>query len=182
MKRIFNKNTKEEYTIGQPVTLSYKDAKGNLISFNTNFLTEDWVAHLVGLGVLVLGDAHEQHKKEEAAVNYDLGFYIEKIGKKCGMERDAAIDLFNALYNLNPVSAFSLLLKQIAFELDKKYPDHIRDSKRIFSVSTTNGTIIEIPVKTIKSYRNFAAFRSVEDARVACKICRGMLKDMFKNG
>lgn len=181
MKRIFNRNTKEEYTLGQPVSLSYKDAKGNSINFNTNFLTEELVDYLVGLGVLVLIDAHEQSKEKTATVNLDLGYYIEKIGKKCGMERDAAIDLFNALYNLNPVSAFSMVLKQIALELDKKYPDHIRDSKRIFSVSTTNGTIIEIPVKTIRSYRNFAAFRSIEDAKVACKICRAMLKDMFKN-
>ena len=111
MKRIFNRNTKEEYTLGQPVSLSYKDAKGNSINFNTNFLTEELVAYLVGLGVLVLIDAHEQSKEKTTTVNLDLGYYIEKIGKKCGTNTDLNRPKFAIM---NPELTYTLPPYQIA--------------------------------------------------------------------
>lgn len=179
MKRIFNKTTKEEYFIGQPISVSYKDDSGNSVNVVANHLTPELVKWLFEAGVVAISDAHP--KNDNPSISKDINDYIVKVGKKCGLDRDGSMHLFGALYKVSPVSAFSLVLKQIALELDKKYADHIRDSKQIFSVSTTNGTIIEIPVKTIRSFRNFAAFRTLEDAKFACRVCRELLKDMFSD-
>ena len=42
-----------------------------------------------------------------------------------------------------------------------------------------DGRITKANKAHIKNYRNFAAFRSVEDARIACRFLKGSLKEMF---
>ena len=71
---------------------------------------------------------------------------------------------------VNLGSVISLLLKTIAVELDKKYPDHIKNSKEIYSISLISGKIGKIYKEKIKSFNNFAAFRTMEDAEVAYHI------------
>lgn len=68
------------------------------------------------------------------------------------------------------------LLKEIAIEMDHRYIDNIKDSKEVFSISSLNGNIVKLNKNRIKNYRNFAAFRSKEEARMA----RYILKDYFK--
>lgn len=45
-----------------------------------------------------------------------------------------------------------------------------------------DGRITKANKAHIKNYRNFAAFRSVSDAKIACSIVRDVLKEMFKSG
>jgi hypothetical protein len=42
-----------------------------------------------------------------------------------------------------------------------------------------DGRIYKVNKAHIKNYRNFAAFRSIEDAKTACKILREILKSMY---
>ena len=44
-----------------------------------------------------------------------------------------------------------------------------------------DGRITKANKAHIKNYRNFAAFRTVEDAKTACSIVRDILKELFKN-
>lgn len=179
MKRFFDKRTKKEFFLGKPIKLSYKDEMGNNVVVEANILTPDLAAFLVSRGVLVTSDAH--HQPANPGVPMDLEYYGNKIGAKLGLSPEKAKDFFNAVGSVSPVTVWSLFMKQIALELDKKYPDHIRDSKHIFVVSAINGLIAELPKSQIRSYMNFAAFRSVEDARVACKLTRHILKEMFSD-
>ena len=73
-------------------------------------------------------------------------------------------------------------MREIAIELDLKYKDHIQDSPKIYVVSLLDGRITEANKAHIKNYKNFAAFRSIEDAKIACRITRDILKEMFKSG
>ena len=83
------------------------------------------------------------------------------------------------LFKMNPSALFSVLLKEIAIDLDKQYPDHINNCSEVYVISTLNGKINKIPRHYIKNFRNFSAFRTLEDARTACIILSDLLKYMF---
>ena len=80
-----------------------------------------------------------------------------------------------------PAAALSIILREIATELDKKYKDHIEKSPEIYVISTLDGRITKANKAHIRNYRNFAAFRTIEDAKIACKIVKPILKEMFKS-
>ena len=44
-----------------------------------------------------------------------------------------------------------------------------------------DGRITKANKAYIKNYRNFAAFRTIEDAKIACRIVKPILKEMFKS-
>lgn len=118
----------------------------------------------------------------EAAVPMDLSYYVNKLAEKKGWKPEKMSNFLNNLADLNLGAAFQVVLREVAIELDKKYADHIEKSEEIYCVSLTNGHIFKADKKFIKNYRNFAAFRTLDDVKLACRITRGLLKDMFKSG
>lgn len=112
----------------------------------------------------------------------NISYYINSFANRKGWSVELAEKFINSLSGINKSLAFSLLLREVAIELDKKYEDHIEDSEEIYCISTSNGHIFKADKKFIKNYRNFAAFRTMEDAKTAAKILRGYLRDMFKSG
>lgn len=118
----------------------------------------------------------------EKAVPTDLGYYVNSLAQKKGWKPEKMAGFLNNLSEINLSAVFSVILREVAVELDKKYEDHIEKSEEIYCVSTLNGHIFKADKKFIKNFRNFAAFRTIDDAKLACKITRGLLKDMFKSG
>lgn len=118
----------------------------------------------------------------EKAVPTDLAYYINNLAQKKGWKPEKMANFLNSLSEINLGAAFQVILKEVAVELDKKYEDHIEKSEGIYGVSLTNGHIFKVDKKFIKNFRNFAAFRTSDDAKLACKITRGLLKSMFKSG
>lgn len=110
-----------------------------------------------------------------------IEFYFNRISERTGMPFEGVVQWINSIIDVYPVAAFSILLREIAVYLDYKYPDHIRESESIYVISVEDGTIKKQCKSHIKNYENFAAFRSIEDAKKACKILKPMLKSMFKN-
>ena len=111
----------------------------------------------------------------------DINFYIEKIAARLGWKPEK---VYSYLYNADsilPAAAFSMVLREIAVELDKKYEDHIENSPEIYVISMLDGRITKANKAYIKNYRNFAAFRTIEDAKIACRIVKPILKEMFKS-
>ena len=66
---------------------------------------------------------------------------------------------------------------KVPMELDY----YIEKSPEIYIISTLDGRITKANKAHIKNYRNFAAFRTIEDDKIACTITRDILKEMFKN-
>lgn len=118
----------------------------------------------------------------ENAVPVDLTYYVDKLAEKKGWKHEKMDGFLNNLSEINLGAAFQVILREVAVELDKKYEDHIEKSEEIYCVSSTNGHIFKADKKFIKNFRNFSAFRTLDDAKLACKITRGLLKDMFKSG
>lgn len=114
-------------------------------------------------------------------VPMDMGFYIEKIAARPGWKPEKAYNYLNSVDSIFPAAAFSMVLREIAIELDKKYEDHIENSPEIYVISMLDGRITKANKAHIKNYRNFAAFRTIEDAKIACRIVKPILKEMFKS-
>ena len=113
-------------------------------------------------------------------VPMDINFYIEKIAARLGWKPEKVYNYLNNVDSILPAAAFSMVLREIAVELDKRYEDHIENSPEIYVISMLDGRITKANKAHIKNYRNFAAFRSVSDAKIACSIVRDILKEMFK--
>lgn len=121
-------------------------------------------------------------KKEVNISENDLAFYVGKIAQRLGWRHEKASGYLNNLDFIYPAAAFTIVLREIAIELDKKYEDHIEKSPEIYVISMLDGRITKANKVHIKNYRNFAAFRTIEDAKIACRITRDILKEMFKSG
>ena len=117
----------------------------------------------------------------ESEVPMELEYYIQKIAEKLGWKIEKVYNYLNSVDTILPAAAFSMVLREVAIELDKKYEDHIEKSPEIYVISMLDGRITKANKAYIKNYRNFAAFRSVSDAKIACSIVRDILKEMFKN-
>lgn len=117
----------------------------------------------------------------ESPDTVNLDFFIEKIAKKKGWKVEKTVGWLNSIAELNTATLFCIILREIAVYLDTKYEDHIENSEKIYVVSLFDGRIHEVNKAHIKNYRNFAAFRTIEDAKFACNLLRNPLKGMFKN-
>lgn len=80
-------------------------------------------------------------------------------------------------------AGFSVVLRALAVLLDRKYPDHINnaDVDKYFTIDMTNGRVCEVPKSKIKNFRNFAAFRSIDDIKIATKVLRPFIKELWPN-
>lgn len=100
----------------------------------------------------------------------------------CNKTRITSIDMssiLDALEGANHWAVVQLLLKEIAIELDKKYDNHINNSEKIYAISNQDGRIHEVDKSHIKNYKAFPAFRSIEDAKIACHLVKNHLKSIF---
>ena len=108
---------------------------------------------------------------------------VQHLANRMGWNKKNLERYFNNLYKISPAAVFEIILKEVAILLDKKYPNHISNSKEIWVINKVNGEIQKLKdMSKIKSFQHFAAFRSLEDAKIACRITRDILKEMFKSG
>ena len=149
-------------------------------------VNEETLPELLKTGILTpIGSTHgtdctcKHCIKSEVPMNID--FYIEKIAVRLGWKSEKVYNYLNNVDSILPAAALSIILREIATELDKKYKDHIENSPEIYVISTLDGRITKANKAHIRNYRNFAAFRTIEDAKIACKIVKPILKEMFKS-
>lgn len=166
----------KEVKVGDTIVHTYSTEHpmyGKFESCLTILITEDIIPFLIKDGILEV-------REEQYKLNLSLDYFHDKLLKKLEGDKKGIADVAIVnLYNNYPFAIFSILLREVAIELDKKYEDHIENSPRIFSISHLNGKITEVPKATIKNYKNFAAFRSIEDARIACNILRDYIKALY---
>lgn len=118
---------------------------------------------------------------EENDINKIWNNAIESLAKKTNWKREKLLNILVTIHLANPWAAIQMVLREIAIELDKKYDDHINKSEKIYAISPQDGRIHEINKKTVKNYKAFPAFRSIEDAKIACSLIKGHLKSIFSN-
>lgn len=176
MEKIYFKETGKEVQMGDTLTVKFEmktHLLGDIIEIIHIKLTEETLPQLLKAGIIIT--------KPVVDIPMNIEYYINKAINKLKLPSAVATACFDKISSIYPNLLFSIILKEIAIELDKKYEDHIRNSPVIYGISTTDGRIFIVDKKYIKNYKNFAAFRSVEDAKIACKIVKDTFKDMFKN-
>lgn len=168
---------------GQPCNI------GDFVQFNNsndasiNILVTVHVLNLlIAHGIVVEVSQNEEQSKEEnkKITNPNLTTVIDNIGRITEWKAMKVANILDKLTEVNPAAVTTLALKIIAVELDKKYKDHISNSPEIFVFSMLDGKIHSICKSQIKNFKNFAAFRTLEDAQFACNILKDELEKMFK--
>ena len=123
---------------------------------------------------------HEDYNKSSLKnENRDINYYIKSLADKHNWKKDKMNGFLGKLYEINPGAVISIMLKEIAIELDKKYPDHIRFSPEIYIFSANRGKIVKLDKTNIKTFKFFAAFRTKEDAEFAIKVMGGLIPKIF---
>lgn len=181
MEKIYLTNGKE-VQIGDTLTIVSKVknlffGKSTIVQYIV--VTKDILPELLEAGIVTT--TKPAKSVVETEVPMELEYYIQKIAEKLGWKVEKVYNYLNSVDAILPVAAFSMVLREIAIELDKKYEGHIEESPEIYVISMLDGRITKANKAHIKNYRNFAAFRSVSDAKIACSIVRDILKEMFKN-
>lgn len=184
----FYLNNGKEVQIGDTLTKVIKTKHplfGESTMVESVVVTEAAIPKLLKAGIIsksigkVVKEA-EEHEMEGKKLSLD--YYIEKLAERLDWKVDKVYNYLNTIDSVYPVAAFSMILREVAIELDKKYKDHIENSPEIYVISVFDGRITKANKAHIKNYRNFAAFRSVEDAKIACSIMKDILKELFKSG
>lgn len=174
-EKLYLADTGEEVTVGDKIKNSFcKDGITSVIVFT---LSDAIIPMLKAEGILVT--TPPKTKMSDAPSMSDV---IQRIANRIGWKPQKVENYLNAIDTMMPMAAFNLVLREIAIMIDQKYPDHINKSEKIFCISPLDGRIHEVCKAHIKNYRNFAAFRSIEDAKLACNLLREHLKEMFKSG
>ena len=187
MERFYLKNGKE-VQIGDTLTKVTKTkhplfGEGTVVE--SVVVTKAAIPQLLKAGIIFKKSVEkvdkeaEEHKIGEKQLS--LNYYIEKLAERLGWKVEKVYNYLNTIDSVYPAAAFSMVLREVAVELDKKYKDHIEKSPEIYVVSLLDGRITKANKAHIKNYRNFAAFRTVEDAKTACSIVKDILKELFKN-
>lgn len=186
MKKFYLKNGKK-VQVGDTITKVIKTKHpllGEVTMVENVVVTEAALPKLIEKGIITtsLGSDFDVDKVKPAESHMNLHYYVEKLAKKLNWKVEKMYNYLNTIDSVYPAAAFSMILREVAIELDKKYEDHIEKSPEIYVISMFDGKITKANKAHIKNYRNFAAFRSVEDAKTACSIVREILKELFKSG
>lgn len=104
--------------------------------------------------------------------------FVPILATKLKMSIPETQTMLQHLYEINPGACISLFAKEIAIFLDLKYPDHISESNAYFVLSLTDGCIHTCNTP-IKNHQCVALFRTLDDAKYACKILKPMLKAVY---
>lgn len=135
-------------------------------------LTRETVPSLLKKGIIAKGSSREE---------LDLNYVILELSSRLGWKPEKTSNILNLLSEMMPMAVVSVLAREIAVILDRKYSDHINEAEKIYVISTLDGRIHEVCKAHIKNFRNFAAFRTIDDAKLACSILREPLKEMFSD-
>lgn len=178
MKKYYNPATKKEYALGDHVVFSTKSPEGATVTLSTP-ITKEILPLLLEVGLLKeKSDKPELLKREDIPV--DLMFYVNLLAQNKDWTLGKTVEFLNEVSSVHPNATFDILQMVIAKYLDEQYPDHIKNSPRIFGITSSNGKVVEVYKEDIANFRNFAAFRSPEDAGIACRILRDIKRYLFK--
>ena len=171
MNKYYNVQTGEEVLLNKPLEVSFKDDNYS-INFSTNSLEESFAEYLVANKILTYS--------KPSLVPTDIEYYIHKLAKKLNISMDECRNMLNNLTPYTPATVFSLLVKQIALELDAQYEGHICKSPTLYGINLCNGDIFRFQIKKEDTISHIAAFRTIDDAVFAIGILKDLYTAMFK--
>lgn len=174
MKKYYDKKG-EEFKVGNLAKVGVINHETGITEHIITSITEGILEKAVEDGLLFC-------KEEEGGTHLDVSYYVEHLAKRIGWKVENLENYLSNLYSIYPAAVFSVILREIAIVLDKKYPDHIEKSKEIWCISTSSGRIQKMSAaqrERVVNFKNFAAFRNLQDALCAKHILKVPMKDLF---
>ena len=184
MKKYFLNNG-EEIKFGDIINAT-KD-EGYKTTIITCIFDEDSIDFLKELGIVIeKGIEEKTTKKQENSdkelinmVSY-LDYVLDYVANRIGASRVEAVKYLYSLEKINPLAVLTVYLKRISYRLNKKYDNTpIRELPKIYIISVYDGKVKAICPKDIKNLKNFAWFRSKEDAEFARRCVIKIKEKMF---
>ena len=139
-----------------------------LINFLTKLINE----------LEVMNTASNQVDNPDDSQEVDIMDFVPVFAKKFNLSIPETQTMLQNLYDVNPGACISLFAKEIAIFLDLRYPDHISELNEYFVLSLTDGCIHTCNTP-IKNHQCIALFRTLDDAKYACKVLKPMLKAVY---
>lgn len=172
MKKLIFVKTGKEVEMGNTFAFGMNSAYG-FMPFYTVVVCEESIPFLIKEGII--------KEVENEEIPTEPYFYIKHLADRIHWNVENLRKYLSNLYTIYPTAVFSIMLREVAIVLDEKYDNHIKNSKEIYVISSLNGEIIKIKdLNKIKNFKNFAAFRTLEDAITAKKILEEPMKQLFK--
>lgn len=184
MKKYFLNNG-EEIKFGDIINAT-KD-EGYKTTIITCMFDKDSIDFLKELGIVIEKDVEEKTTKKQensdkeliSMVSY-LDYVLDYVANKIGASRVEAVKYLYSLEKINPLAVLTVYLKRISYRLNKKYSNTpIRELPKIYIISVYDGKVKAICPKDIKNLKNFAWFRSKEDAEFARQCVINLIEKMF---
>lgn len=175
MKKYLNSEG-NEIKVGTPIVCKVLNTETGRRTTELCVATEEVLDKAVADGVLTVVNS------TEGGTHLSIEFYVKHLAERIGWKMSNLVKYLNNLYKIYPTAVFQILLREVAIVLDQKYPDHIERSKEIWIISLTTGEIGKVPENKrhlIKNFRNFAAFRTLDDAMAAKHILKVPMKELF---
>ena len=174
MKKYVFVETGEAVELGQKLVKVANTLLGSVVVGEVE-ITEKTLPVFIKEGVISV------QEEETNCTHVGIDYYFEHLAGRINWNPENLAKYLYNLASINEAAVFSILLREIAIVLDEKYDNHIENSKEIYSISSLNGEITKVKdLNKIKNFKNFAAFRSLEDAITAKKILEEPMKQLFK--
>lgn len=175
MKKYLNSEG-NEIKIGTPIVCKVLNTETGRRTMELVVATEEVLEKAVADGALTVVNS------TEGGTHLSIEFYVEHLAERIGWKFSNLVKYLDNLYKIYPTAVFQILLREVAIVLDQKYPDHIERSKEIWCISLATGEISKVPENKrhlIRNFRNFAAFRTLDDAMAAKHILKVPMKELF---
>lgn len=172
MKKFVFTQSGKEVKMGDKLAIGVDSTYG-FMPFYTVIVCEESIPSLIEDGIIKM--------VEDKGTHVDPNFYIEHLAKRVHWNVGNLKKYLGNLYTIYPAAVFSILLREVAIVLDEKYDNHIKNSKEIYGISSLNGEITKVKdLNKIKNFKNFAAFRTLDDALAAKHILKDLSETLFK--
>lgn len=172
MKKLIFVKTGKEVEMGNTFAFGMNSAYG-FMPFYTVVVCEESIPFLIKEGII--------KEVENEEIPTEPYFYIKHLADRIHWNIENLRKYLSNLYTIYPAAVFSIMLREVAIVLDEKYDNHIENSKEIYVIRPLNGEISKVKdLNKIKNFKNFAAFRTLDDALAAKHILKDPLKQLFK--
>ena len=151
----------------EPIDIGSKLTKVTTIEIKS----EKQLTNLEKCGAIQKNPDFEEHVIKDAFIAFTM--------KHTQANSVDILQSLNVLRKVYPLSVFSIVLKEIAKQRDNDYTGRIEKSHIFYAVSVVNGKIFPVTNNGKISFKNFAAFRTIEDAQKAIGSIPNLYKDCF---
>lgn len=165
MKKLINVKTGKEVFFGE--TITHEIREDNEYFCITATLTPKTLEYFINTGII------------ETRKEITFSDVIDSLKARWGVTVAGLDNILRTLEKGNTGALLNIYLREVALMLDDEYEDHISKAENLFVIDATNGAIRRLPKDNIITYNTFAAFRTLEDAKYACKILKPVFKDIY---